>query len=310
MHRGRGMLQALSAMAMVGAAVTASTYLTDYPRYTAQAVRYVVATVVLVACDRRYGSARLRRPAGSEWWWLVGSATVGLTAYNLAVLQAVEHAEPAVVGTIVACVPLVLAIGAPLIQRGRVPIGVVAAAVVVVVGAVTVVGGGRSSVAGVTWSFVALTGEAGFTLLAVPVLARLGAFSVATHTTWIAAGQLLVLAVVLDGGQALVVPDIAVVLAVTTLVALTAAAFVLWFMAVEAVGGALAGLAAGIIPVAAAVTGLAVGLTTLNGRVALGTVLVAAGIVGGLAAAGRAAQASPIAGTVNDLARASPDTVR
>ncbi len=297
------MLQALSAMAMVGAAVTASTYLTDYPRYSAQAARYVVATVVLVAWARRFGSVRLRRPVGAEWWWLVGSATVGLTAYNLAVLQAVEHAEPAVVGTIVACVPLVLAVGAPLVQRRRVPIGMVAAAVVVVVGAVTVVGGGRSTVAGLAWAFVALAGEAGFTLLAVPVLARVGALSVATHTTWIAAGQLLVLAVVLDGERALVAPDLDVVVAITCLVALTAAAFVLWFMAVETVGGALAGLAAGIIPVAAAVSGFAVGLTTLNGRVVVGTVLVAFGIVGGLAAAGRAVQGSPIAPSLQSSSR-------
>lgn len=279
------MLQALAAMAMVGGAVTASTYLTDYPHYTAQAVRYVVATGLLVAFGRRARSSRIRRPVGVEWWWLIASATAGLTAYNLAVLRAVGHAEPAVVGTIVACVPLVLALAALLAKRGRAPIAVFAAAVVVVVGAVTVVGGGRANVSGVAWSLVALAGEAGFTLLAVPVLARLGPFSVATHTTWIAASQLLVLAVAADRGRALMVPDIGVVLAVVCLVVLTAAAFVLWFMAIEVIGGALAGLAAGIIPVAAAVSGLVVGVTTVNARVALGTVLVACGIAGGLSGA-------------------------
>ena len=287
-----GMAQAIAAMAMVGGAVTASGYLTDAPLFAAQAVRYILASVVLVACGLG-APARfaLRRPRGRQWWWLAAAATSGLTVYNLAVVRAVELAEPAVIGTVIACMPLVLAIGAPLASGRRIPPGLVGAAVVVVVGAALVQGGGRSSASGVGLSVVALAGEAGFTLLALPVLGGLGAFSVATHTAWIAALQLAVLAA-LDGGAADVPSPLAASLAVAYLVAATAAAFVLWFLAVESVGGESAGLAAGVIPIAAALTGLAAGTTTVDVRVWIGVAVVVAGIAAGLRLGGAGRRSS------------------
>ena len=47
---------------------------------------------------------------------------------------------------------------------------------------------------GVGWAVLALRCEAGFTLLALPILGRLGPFGVTIHTCWIAAAQLGVLA--------------------------------------------------------------------------------------------------------------------
>ena len=44
-----------------------------------------------------------------------------------------------------------------------------------------------------------LAGEVAFTLLAVPVLGRLGPWAVALHTVWLAAAMLAVLAVVVEG---------------------------------------------------------------------------------------------------------------
>ena len=282
----------MAAMAMVGGAVTASDYLTDAPLFAAQAVRYILASAVLVGFGLR-GPARftLRRPRGRQWWWLIATATSGLTVYNLAVVRAVEHAEPAVIGTVIACMPLVLAIGAPLVSGRRIPPGLVGAAAVVVVGATLVQGGGHSSAAGVAFSVLALAGEAGFTLLALPVLGALGAYSVATHTAWIAALQLVVLAA-LDGGAADVPSPLAASLAVAYLVAATAAAFVLWFLAVESVGGESAGLAAGAIPIAAALTGLAAGTTTVDVRVWIGVAVVVAGIAAGLRIGGAGQRSS------------------
>jgi drug/metabolite transporter (DMT)-like permease len=212
---------------------------------------------------------------------LIAAATSGLTVYNLAVVRAVERAEPAVIGTVIACMPLALAIGAPLVAGRRIPPGLVGAAAVVLVGAALVQGGGHSSAAGLGLSVLALAGEAGFTLLALPVLGALGAYSVATHTAWIAALQLAVLAA-LDGGAADVGSPLAASLAVAYLVAATAAAFVLWFLAVESVGGESAGLAAGVIPIAAALTGLATGTTSVDVRVGIGVAVVVAGIAVGL----------------------------
>ncbi len=80
-------------------------------------------------------------------------------------------------------------------------------------------------------------------------------------------------------------PSLAVVMAVAFLVAASSGAFVLWFLAVDSIGGAVAGLAGGIIPIVAALSGLALGLTTVDAGVALGTILVAAGVALGLEAA-------------------------
>jgi drug/metabolite transporter (DMT)-like permease len=276
------MVQAVGAMAMVGGAVTASGYLADTPLFAAQAVRYILASVVLIGCGLA-APARfpLRRPRGRQWWWLTAAATSGLSLYNVAVVRAVERAEPAVIGTVIACVPLVLAIGTPLVSGRRIPPGLVGAAALVVVGAALMQGGGHSSAAGVGLSVVALAGEAGFTLLALPVLGALGAYSVATHTAWIAALQLAVLAAI-EGGVAGVPSPLEASLAIAYLVVATAAAFVLWFLAVESIGGESAGLAAGVIPIAAALTGLAAGTTTVDARVGIGVAVVVLGIAAGL----------------------------
>ena len=283
---GVPLLQAAAAMAMVGGAVTASGFLTGYPLFSAQAVRYALAALALMLVARHGGRRLVRSPIGREWWWLIASATAGLSGYNLAVLTAVDHAEPAVIGTVVACVPLVLAVVVPLLARKRPPAQLLIGAVVVVVGAMVVQGGGRTDVWGVVWSVVALAGETGFTLLALPVLGRLGAFSVATHTAWIAAIQLAVLAAVVDGSASLEMPDSSVVLAIGYLVAASAGAFVLWFLAVDRIGGDVAGLTAGIIPVAAALTGLPFDRTTIAPSVIGGSVLVALGVTLGLRPSG------------------------
>jgi len=269
-------------MAMVGGAVTASGFLSDYPRFSAQAVRYALAALVLMIASRGAGRRLVLRPSGREWWWLVASATAGLSGYNLAVLSAVDHAEPAVIGTVVACVPLVLAVLVPLLGHRRPPRQLLLGALVVVGGAAVVQGGGRTDLLGGLWSIVALAGETGFTLLALPVLGRLGAFSVAAHTAWIAAVQLTVLAAVVDGSASLVAPTASVTLAVAYLVAASAGAFVLWFICVDRIGGELAGLTAGIIPVAAALTGLPFGRTTIAPSVIGGSALVATGVMLGL----------------------------
>jgi drug/metabolite transporter (DMT)-like permease len=286
------MLYACVAMALVGGAVTASSYLTDAPRSGAQAVRYLAAAGVLAALHSRRPTWQVVRPAGREWWWLIAAATAGLSAYNLAVVHALDHAEPTAVATVISGVPLALAIGAPLVAGRSVPLPLVGAAVAVVAGAALVQGGGRSDGVGIALSLVALAGESGFTLLSLPVLPRLGAFSVATHTSWIAAAQLSVLALVRDGRHALPAPDPAVVAAITYLVAASAIAFALWFLAVAEVGGDLAGLAAGIIPITAIATGLPLGVASVDAAAVGGAVLVATGLVVGLRHARPAPSAS------------------
>lgn len=314
MQRTIGLVQATAAMSLVGGAVTASAFLTEYPRFGAQAVRYLAAAAVLAflalgrfsrspALDRfsrspalgrlsrspALGRARWRivRPVGAEWAWLAAAATSGLVVYNVAVVRALDSAEPTVVATVVSGVPLALAIGAPLAARRAVPLPLVGAAVVVVAGAALVQGGGRSDLAGLAFASVALAGEVGFTLLGLPVLTRLGAYSIAAHTSWIAAVELTVIALVRDGWDALPRPGTPVVLAIAYLAAASAIAFTLWFLAVDGIGGDLAGLAAGIIPAAAVATGLPLGVATVDARTVSGLVLVAGGLTLGMRCAAR-----------------------
>jgi drug/metabolite transporter (DMT)-like permease len=276
------MVQAGAAMAMIGGAVTASAFMTGYPRVGAQAVRYVAAGLVLAGVEVRRRRERIVRPTGRQWWWLIGAATAGLSVYNLAVVRALDSAEPTVVATVVSAVPLVLAVGAPLVARRRVPLALVGAAATLVAGAALVHGGGRSDPAGIGFAVLALAGESGFTLLSIPVLGDLGAFAVATRTTWIAAVELAVLAVVTDGRDSLPVPAIPVVVALAYLVTATASAFVLWFRAVDRIGGDVAGLTGGLIPVAAVATGLPLGVVTVDPRTVAGLALVTGGLVAGV----------------------------
>jgi drug/metabolite transporter (DMT)-like permease len=201
------------------------------------------------------------------------------------VVRGTAHAKPAVIGVAVAAVPLVLALAGPLVGGTRPSAAVVAGAAVVSVGAALVSGGGRTDLAGLGWAAVVLAGEVAFTLLAVPVLGRLGPWAVALHTVWIAAVMLAVLAVVVEGPAAVVTLDAGDLLAAAHLaVVVTALAFVLWYTAVTRLGADRAGLFTGVVPVAAAAGGVLLGASIPAPVVWAGMGLVAAGLVIGLAA--------------------------
>jgi drug/metabolite transporter (DMT)-like permease len=212
-------------------------------------------------------------------------ATTGLVIFNVADIRSVEYAEPAAVAILIGAVPLVLLMADSIRLRQRPSPALLAGAVLVVVGAALVQGGGRTTVEGLAWAFVALLCEAAFTLLAVPVLGRLGAIGVSIHTCWIAALMLGLLAVGVDGTAALAPMHAGAVLALAYLaVVQTAIAFSLWYSGVGILGPAVAGLFAGIMPIAAALTGVIAGLTTVTAVVIGGSLLVGVGIALGLSA--------------------------
>lgn len=271
-------------MACVGSSVAVSTTIVDAPLFTLQAVRYLLAAVLLAVLGRLVG-ARLPRPRGREWAWLGGVALTGLVLFNVGVVRGVAHAEPAVIGVAVAAVPLVLALLGPAVARRRPAPAVVAGAAVVTVGAALVSGGGRTDTAGLLWAAVVLACEVSFTLLAVPVLGRLGPWAVALHTVWLAAVVLAVLGVVLEGPAAVATLDAGDLLAAAHLAAVvTALAFVLWYTAVTRIGADRAGLFTGVAPTAAAAGGVLLGGPVPALPVWTGVALVAAGLAVGLGA--------------------------
>ncbi|WP_344099032.1 DMT family transporter [Myceligenerans crystallogenes] len=277
-----GAVLAVVAMSCVGSQVAVSAWLTDAPLFTSQALRYVIASALVLVVVRVAG-LRVPRPRGAEWAWLAGVALSGLVLFNVGVVRGVAHAEPAVVGVAVAAVPVVLALAGPLAARRR-PAGlVVAGAVLVTLGAVLVQGGGRTDAAGIGWALLVLACECGFTLLAVPVLARLGALGVSVHAIWMAAAGLGVLGLVTEGPGAILTLGPGELLAIGYIaVVVTVIGFLSWYTAVGRLGAGRAGLFTGVVPLVATAGGVLLGGPPPGPVVWAGVAVVVAGVVVGL----------------------------
>lgn len=257
-----GLLSAVpgaTGMAFVGASVGVSGVLRAGPYFTAEAVRYGAACLLLIFVARLTGQPLLK-PRNAEWLWLMGISLTGQVIFNIALVQGARHAEPAVLGVAVAAVPAVLAVLGPIMNGSAPRLGAVVAALVVTLGAALVEGTGRSDGVGLLWAAAVFVCEACFTLLAVPVLPRLGAWDVSVHATWLAAVCYGSLGLFTEGPFAisrLSADDWAVVAYLA--VAVTAIAFVLWFSSVRVIGAGRAGLLTGIAPISAAGTGVLLG---------------------------------------------------
>lgn len=194
----------------------------------------------------------------------------------------------------VACVPVLLGVLGPLLQRQAPRRQVVLAAVTVTGGAVLVEGAGHADAIGVAWAAVALACEAAFTLLAVPVLPRHGPWGVSVHAVWMGAVMLVVLGGVTEGPAAAARLTAADVMAVAYLAALvTVVAFVLWYSTVAALGPGRVGLLTGIAPVSAALTGILTGSRAPNPLMWAGIVVVMAGLAAGLWSRAKPGQPDP-----------------
>ncbi|GAA2865074.1 membrane protein [Actinoplanes cyaneus] len=270
-------LAGATGMVFVGGSVAVSGYLADAPNLTIQAFRYAVACALLLLWASRTRTP-LRRPQGPEWLWLLGVTVAGLLVFNIALVHGARHAEPAVLGVAVACVPILLA----LVGRGP-RRRVLPAAAVVTLGAILVEGLGRADGAGVLWAVVTFVCEALFTLLAIPVLDRHGPLGVSVHATWMAAVLFGVSGVVVEGPSAIlrVHPD-DVLAGAYLAMAVTAVAFLLWYTCVTRLGPGRAGLLTGVAPISAALTGMALGGPTPGPLVWLGMTTVGAGLALGL----------------------------
>ena len=280
--RPANLITGILAMTLVGGSVGVSRTLTGAPLFAAQAIRYAAAAGILLAVAR---SARIPilRPRGREWLWLSGIAATGLVLFNVAIVRGVAHAEPAVIAVAVACVPVLLGVAGPLAEHQAPGRRMLLAALVVTGGSVLVEGAGRTDATGVAWAAVALLCEAAFTLLAVPVLPRHGAWGVSVHSAWIGTLMLIVLGGVTEGPGAagrLTAADWAAMGYLAIMV--TAVAFVLWYSTVAALGAGPAGLLTGIAPAAAAVAGIVIGSQSPRPLVWLGILIVICGLAIGL----------------------------
>jgi drug/metabolite transporter (DMT)-like permease len=154
---------------------------------------------------------------------------------------------------------------------------------VVTAGATVVQGGGRLSVSGVLLAAGALGCEVAFTLLAVPVVPRLGPLGVSIGACVLAAAMLGIAAPLVHGASALTRPTLGEAAAILALgIVVTAVAFVAWYSSVDAVGPVRTGLFAGLVPVGTLVTATLVDRQLPHLAEAVGTAMVAAGITLGV----------------------------
>jgi len=278
----RGSVGAAAAMFAVGTLAAISSVINHYPLYGGQALRYALAAFILFAIARAKGLG-LVRLTPREALLLLALAATGLVLFNVCVIQATRHASPTLVGTIISVVPVILALAGPLLARARPSGRVLLAAFVVVVGATITTGLGSGSLTGLLYSIGALACEACFSLLAIPLLPKLGPVRVSAYTEAVAVPLLLVVGVVADGGGILRMPTAAEAAALVYLgTVVSAGAFVLWYDALPRLGADRAGLFAGVVPVGAIVTTVLLGLGTPTATELGGAALVIAGLAVGL----------------------------
>ncbi|MBN6051286.1 DMT family transporter [Nonomuraea sp. RK-328] len=283
-----GVVGAACAMFLVGTLAGVSGLVKDYPVYGGQAVRYLLAAVVLLVAARVMGQ-RFVRLTPREWALLGALSFTGLSMFNVCVTESARAAGPALVGTVLGAVPLALALAG-----GRPAPRLLAGAAVVVAGATLATGLGSGNLTGLLWALGAFAGEIAFSLLAIPLLPRLGAMRVSAYSTALAVPILAVIGMLKEGSGMLRAPSVAEAagFAYLTLV-VTVVAFFLWYSALPRLGPGRAGLFAGLIPVGAIATGAALGIATPSGYDLLGAGLVVGGIVIGLTARRPAPPAAP-----------------
>jgi drug/metabolite transporter (DMT)-like permease len=282
-----GVALAGGAALLVGGSVAASGLLAGYPVLGGQAFRYAAAGLLLT------GWARLRHqqlpcPAGREWCRLAVLAAVGLAGCSVLLIMATGAASPAGVGVIIGAAPLIITIAGPAAAGRRPPGRVLAASGVVTAGAVIsqLASTTGLSLAGLLLSAGALAGVAGTSLLATPLLPRLGALAVTIYACGLAAAQLLAAAVLvrLAGGPPVLRPltgtELAALLYLA--VAVTAVVFVAWFSAVERLGAERTGLFNGLIPIASLIAVTVIGAGAVTGMQLAGALSVLAGVTLGL----------------------------
>lgn len=281
-HSWSAYSRAGSAMFLVGSLAAVSGVVHDYPFYGGQTARYLVSAVLLfaVALARRIP---LIRPTGRETLLFVALAATGLVLFNLFVIEGTKHANPAVVGTIVGTVPIVLALAGPLMRRTRPSGRILIAASIVVAGTALASGLGTSDAQGILYSVGALACEACFSLLALPLLVRLGPVRVSAYTAAISVPMLLVLGLLADGTSMFRTPTLAEAGGLAYLAVLVSGiAFLLWYRALPMLGADRAGLFAGVIPVGTIITSLALGFGLPAPAELAGVTLVIIGLLFGL----------------------------
>jgi len=280
---------AAGSVLLVGGSVAASSLLGGYPILGGQAIRYLAAGLLLAAWARLRHTP-LPRPSGREWAWLAALAVIGLAGCSVLLIQATRVADPASVGIVIGAAPLVIVIAAAAAARTRPTRRVLLAAALVTAGSAAAQLSGASgpafSATGLLLSAGALGGAAGTSLLAAPVLPRLGPLAVTIYACGLAGLLLLAAAAMASsagGPPILATPTAAQLAALSYLtVAVTAVVFLAWYAAMKRLGVDRIGLFNGLIPITSLAAIALVGTGTIAPLQCLAALTVLAGVILGL----------------------------
>jgi drug/metabolite transporter (DMT)-like permease len=279
---------AAGSVLLIGGSVAASSLLGSYPVLGGQAIRYLAAGLLLAAWAWLRHTP-LPRPTRREWAWLAALAVIGLAGCSVLLIQATQVADPASVGIVIGAAPLVIVLAAALAARTRPTRRVLFAAALVTAGSAAAQLGGTGpafSTTGLLLSAGALGGAAGTSLLAAPVLPRLGPLAVTIYACGLAALLLLAAAAVASsaGGPPILAPPNPAQLAALSYltIAVTAVVFLAWYAAMKRLGVDRTGLFNGLIPITSLAAVALAGTGTITPLQCLAALTVLAGVLLGL----------------------------
>lgn len=277
----------LAGMVLLASSVAVIAQTHYLPVFGVQAARYLVAAATVVALAHLF-RVRLVLPQARDIGWVIGGAMTGLVGFNLAAIVGTRHAEPALLGAAVACIPIVLAIAGPLAQGSRPSPRVVSGALVVSVGAVAVTGWGHGNAIGISMAVTMVACETAFTVFGARALPRMGAWSYSAATCVVATIVFAMLSILWERPTMLAFMDWEFLGAILYLGAIaTAVAFVCWFTGVQRLGSGAVGLCAGIAAPSAALIGFALGAPFPAFGTWIGMAIIAAGLYVGFTPQGR-----------------------
>lgn len=281
----RALVAVVLALFIIGTSAPTSAALSGYPVFFGQAMRFAVAAVLLLLLVwvRRLPTVQL---TWRERGLLLALAATGMTGFNVLLVVATRHADPAVVGTVISATPIALGVLSPLLARRRLRAQVVLGSVLVASGAAVATGLGASDGWGTVLSLGALVCEIGFSLLAVPLLPRLGAVRVSAYAAAWAVPMLLLCGLLAGEAGQLRWPSPSEMASLGYLTLIVAVlANLLWYAALPIVGADRAGLFYGFTPLGALTTAIVLGTGQPTLIDALGAILVILGLLIGLAPA-------------------------
>lgn len=280
------MLALATGMGIVGTSMTANKFIAGVlPIMLASAIRFAIATVVLLVLVRLIDDGLPRIPLRLHGV-LAAQAFFGVFGFNVLVLLGVDMTTATISGIITAMTPAMIAIisfglGDRLGRVAWAGVGLTIGGVVMVnLLATPPEEAARRPLLGAFLVFLAVIGEALYTVLGRQVATRMTPLSIATFICIYGLAMFAPLALLdLRGFDTGAVPSSAWISIVYLALVVTVFAFVIWFVGLRVIPASTAGAFTGMIPITAVLSAWMILGEEIGWAHVLGIGLVLAGIL-------------------------------